>query len=118
MTGRLIIAIALILSSLLLRIVSQAYIEREIVKFVEIIDSGISVTQKSASLSLLWSKNKTIFSVFLKHADADILDKCLSELESACEAENEELSVEILGELKANLSVASDGEKLRVENIF
>lgn len=65
-----------------------------------------------------WEDDKIYFSYFLKHADADMLNRYFNELSSGEIGVNPDNTVKILNELEAFLKVTYEGEKLKLQNIF
>ena len=118
MTKRLITALVLLSSSLMLCILSVKFLVNEIDNSIEIILSDNQISEKSRLLNEHWQKNGRVFSVFLKHTDADFLERNFIELENACAMGNTEKAEEIISQLYAYLAVTAEAEKLRVENIF
>lgn len=118
MTKRLIIAAVFLLSSFLLSFLAVNYVVTEIDKTTEIIVNSENPLEASEKILSSWEKNKNLFSLFLKHTDADTIERYYLELTWAYNEKNSEAAADILVKLRAFLQVTAEGEKIKTENIF
>lgn len=118
MTKRLIVAVVFLLSALLLSILSVSRVHKEINDVLYEIETNEDIYSCAENILAKRENNEKIFSVFLKHTDADTIDRLHIELRFALENRNDEKIILLLAEIYAFLSVTSEGERIKTENIF
>lgn len=118
MTGRLTIALILLITSFFVSLFSLSFVVDEINESIEVISSDEDVFTRTELLTEKWSRERKMFSILLKHADVDTIDRFYLEIKYACERNDKEKAEEILAQLKACLIVTAETEKLKTENIF
>lgn len=118
MTKRLIVAVIFLLSAFILSVVCVSRVHSEIDRVLYEIDNSTDIYSAAEAVLGLRESNEKVFSLFLKHTDADMIDSLHIELRFALEAGNDEEIRLLLGELYAFLWVTSEGERIKSENIF
>lgn len=118
MTKRLVVAIVFILSSFFLSLISVGQVHNEIDSVLYEIDTNEDIYSCAENVLLLREGNERVFSLFLKHTDADMIDRLHIELNIALKNRNDERIALLLSEIYAFLSVTSEGERVKSENIF
>lgn len=118
MTKRLIVSAVFLLSAFLLSILSADRVQREIEAVLYEIETNDDIYSCAENILARRQDNEKVFSVFLKHTDADMIDRLHIELEFALNNRNDEKIILLLAEIYAFLSVTSEGEKVKTENIF
>ena len=118
MIKRLVVSVALLLSALLLSIFSVYKVQSEIEKVLYEIEANDDIYSCAENILALRIDNESVFSMLLKHADADTIDRLHLELSSALGNSDEKEIILLLAEIRAFLTVTSEGEKLKSENIF
>lgn len=120
MTKRVIIAVVLFIlsmaGSICANILTVNSLEDMLAVFEE--DNISENTEKIPELIKVWDEKRFFLSVFLKHTDADILDRYFALLEIYYEESNDILLPAALGELEAFIEITLITEKLKIENIF
>lgn len=122
---RVITAVLLVLISLLSGIGAYFYVKdvsEEIIFLSERLtqenSAGEDITKTYSALKLTWNRHSRVFSVVLKHSDADEISRCFIELEKAVEYNDTGKIHDILIHLTAFVRVVLQGEAPTVENIF
>ncbi|MBR3768382.1 MAG: DUF4363 family protein [Clostridia bacterium] len=121
MTKRLVIAAVFLSLALFISISSYVYLEITSEKIFSAIDElSEDIYEENAANELIsiWDKNKKIYGVFLKHADADMLDRQFIVLEKSILEGDSYTALLTLRELNAYLHITLEGEMLKIENIF
>ena len=118
MTKRLIAATVLLLAAFLLSIFSVSRVHREISLVLSEIENTEEPYACAENVLKLRKGNERVFSLFLKHTDADMIDRLHIELESALSDRNDTAIIRLLREIYAFLSVTAEGERAKSENIF
>ncbi len=118
MTKRLIVSVVFLLSAFFLSIFSVSRVQKEISSVLYEIDTNEDIYSCAENVLGMRKTNEKVFSVFLKHTDADTIDRLHIELEFALQNRNSEKIKLLLAEIYALLSVTSEGEKVKTENIF
>ena len=118
MTKRLILSVIFLLSALTLSLISVGRVHREINAVLYEIDTNEDIFSCAENVLSLRESNERVFALFLKHTDADMIDRLHIELSFALKARNEEKITILLSEIYAFLSVTSEGERVKTENIF
>ncbi len=118
MTKRLVIAFLFLLLSFLVSFFSVSFVINEIDKTIETIDSISDERLCAQEILSMWQENKKYFPLFLKHTDADSIERYYLELEAALKDDDADEIGKILYRLRAFLSVTAEGEKIKSENIF
>lgn len=125
MKSRLFAAIICISASLFLSVGSEMYITRKSVELTAALDKSLHAENGSSEMYAAalaaydgWNGCKTLFGSFLKHSDADVLERAYSLIREYADAEDVDELKETIEECKISLKVISDGERLRAENIF
>ncbi len=118
MTKRLIIAIAFLSVSFFVSLFCVSFITAEIERTAEIISAYDDEFECAREILSRWHDSKRAFSLFLKHTDADSIERYYIELQLALEEGGREKIRDILQKLYAFLCVTAEGEKIKTENIF
>ncbi|MBQ6898683.1 MAG: hypothetical protein IJN70_06845 [Clostridia bacterium] len=118
MTKRLILSVVFLLSALSLSLFSVGRVHREINAVLYEIDTNEDIYSCARNVLGMRQSNERVFSLFLKHTDADMIDRLHIELSFALEKRNDEKITLLLSEIYAFLSVTGEGEKVKSENIF
>ncbi len=118
MTKRLVLSVVFLLSALSLSLFSVGRVHREINAVLYEIDTNEDIYSCARNVLGMRQSNERVFSLFLKHTDADMIDRLHIELSFALEKRNDEKITLLLSEIYAFLSVTGEGEKVKSENIF
>ena len=118
MTKRLIFAVVFLLSALSLSLLSVGRVHKEINAVLYEIETNDEIFSCAENVLGLRDSNERVFSLFLKHTDADMIDRLHIELSFALKRRDEEKVSLLLSEIYALLSVTDEGEKVKSENIF
>ena len=118
MTKRLIVAIVLLLSAFLVSTLSVMRVQAEIEEVLYEIENNEDIYSCAEKVLSLRKSNERVFSMFLKHTDADMIDRLHLELKAALGNSDEIKITLLLSEIYAFLTVTSEGERLKSENIF
>lgn len=118
MTKRLILSVVFLLSALSLSLFSVGRVHREINAVLYEIDTNEDIYSCARNVLGMRESNERVFALFLKHTDADMIDRLHIELSFALEKGNDEKITLLLSEIYAFLSVTGEGEKVKSENIF
>lgn len=125
MNKRLIAALCLILSALVIGTLSYLYLKNtseKIIGIAKVIDEknfgGEDFSGEYNELDALWKKHSKIYAMMLKHSDADTLDRYFIMLDDAVKNSNKNRITVIISELCAFIGVTVHGEAPRAENIF
>lgn len=124
MRTRIIIAALLIIFSLLISLFSFFYVqsvaqqlESSLKTAVEKNINGLEISEEINFSVAMWKKHRKVFGSFLKHSDAEELDKCFARVEIFSSSDSEELE-EALVQCLVSLQSTINGEKLTIDNIF
>lgn len=118
MTKRLIVSVVFLFSAFILSIFSVGRVHSEINAVLHEIEANDDIYVSAEKVLLLRRDNERVFSLFLKHTDADMIDRLHIELSFAVKNRNDERVELLLAEIYAFLSVTSEGERVKSENIF
>lgn len=118
MTKRLIVAVVFLLGAFLISLICVMSVQNEIGKVLSLIEENDDIYECSEKILNLREHNEKVFSLFLKHTDADTIERLHYELYFAVNDRNDEKIKLLLAEIYAFLSVTSEGEKVKTENIF
>jgi len=118
MTKRLVVAFAFLFTAFAVSFFAVRHIEREIEAVLTEIESTQDVFLCAGNILGLRDENEKSFSLFLKHTDADMIDRLHLQLKAALERQDEETVTRLLTEIYAFLYVTAEGEKVKTENIF
>lgn len=118
MTKRLVVAFAFLITAFTVSFFAVKHIEKDIEAVLTEIENTDDVFLCAENVIALREGNKKAFSLFLKHTDADMIDRLHLQLEDALERRDEETVTRLLTEIYAFLYVTAEGEKAKTENIF
>ena len=118
MTKRLLVAVVFLLVSFIASFSALDTVERKIEEVLTVIEENEDVFVCAEKILVLREDNEKIFALFLKHADADMIDKLHIALSMALKASDEQISRELISEIYAFLQVTLEGERVKSENIF
>ncbi len=118
MTKRLVVAFAFLFTAFAVSLFAVRHIEGDIEAVLTEIENTEDVFLCAEKILGLREKNEKSFSLFLKHTDADMIDRLHLQLEDALERRDEETVTRLLAEIYAFLYVTAQGEKAKTENIF
>lgn len=121
MTLRVTGAVIMFVFSLGLCIGSNIYVSSALSELYQLTEEYEDITDdKADALSEKWQDKRTALSVFLKHTEADMLERFFAEIEnySVEEKNGKKKTADTVGELRAFLSVIIETEKAKIENIF
>ncbi len=118
MTKRVVIAVLLFSVALLGSVSANRFTLRAFEDMKTVIERTEENNEKAEKLLEIWKRNKGPVSVFLKHTDADTLERYFELLEIYKNGENDMMFRTVLYELEAFIEVIARTEKLKFENIF
>lgn len=118
MTKRLIAAVILLVAAFLLSFLAVKRVEAEISYLLYEIENTQDVFLCAGNVLDRREKNERVFSMLLKHTDADMIDKLHISLAFALEERDEYRIKTLLSDIYSYLYVTLQGEKVKSENIF
>lgn len=125
MKSRFAAAVFCLLASFSLSVGAETYITTKSDELIAGLDKSLCAEDGSgemydAALAACgaWEDCKTLFGSFLKHTDADDLDRAYGLIREYVKNGNVDELKETLEECRITVKVISDGEKPRAENIF
>ncbi len=118
MTKRLIVAVVFLLISFFVSFSAVKSLENNIEAVLGEIENTEDVFLCAENILAMRSDNEKVFSLFLKHTDADMIDKLHVSLELALERRDEQRITILLSDIYSYLLVTLEGEMVKSENIF
>ncbi len=118
MTKRLVVAFVFLLSAFLVSFSAVRSVERNIEAVLYEIDNNEDIYSCAENVLAQRVNNEKVFSLFLKHTDADMIDKLHISLGLAVESGDDYRIKTLLEDIYSFLSVTLEGEKVKSENIF
>ena len=125
MIKRLIIAVFCIVLAFCMCIFSLRYIRINSEALINFFDSAVERRESGGDWEQplrecleLWDKKNTVFGIFLKHTDADELDRYFIRLEAELNRKSEDGTFDVVNQLRASLLVVLAGEQAKAENVF
>lgn len=121
MTARVTAAVIMFILSLGLCIGSNLYVSYALNGLYALTEDYDDMTEeKTQALLEKWQEERKALSVFLKHTEADMLERFFAEIESFSSEEKngERKTADTVGDMRAFLAVIIETEKAKIENIF
>ena len=118
MTKRLVVAIVFFFFLFLSSLLAVGRVHSEIEAVLSEIEANADIYSCAENVLKMRKTNESVFSLFLKHTDADMIDRLHIELRAALNSRNDEKITLLLAEIYAFLTVTDEGERVKTENIF
>lgn len=121
MTVRVFTAVIMFIFSLGLCIGSNLYVSSALDELYSLTEDYEDITEeKTQALLRKWQEERKALCVFLKHTEADLLERFFAEIEnySSEEKNGGRKTADTVGNMRAFLAVIIETEKAKIENIF